>query len=68
MKRSEQIKQWAEDLTIEQMRPILETLVDFTIDAEQISISFAKNIPYWSNTGEPLVEGQEPFEDDETDG
>jgi hypothetical protein len=65
VKRDEKIKQWASNLTAEQMRPALEELVDFAIDAEMVS--FPREFPYWSNTGEPLIAGQNPFPDDGDD-
>lgn len=56
----EKLVDWSAKLTNEQMAPLLVELIDFAIDAEMVSIGDA---PYWSNTGEPLIEGQLPFAD-----
>lgn len=66
MNRIERLTQWANSLTEEQMRPILTELVDFAIDAEMVGFWDDCKAPYWSNSGEPLIEGQQPWpEEDE---
>ena len=62
-KYREPIKHWLENLTAEQMKPFLVNLIDFSIDAEMVS--FGDLAPYWSNTGEPLVEGQKCYLDED---
>ena len=62
MNRLEMIDEWVEKLTNEEMRPLLVELVDFGIDAEMIS--FGDLAPYWSNSGDALIDGQIVFADD----
>jgi hypothetical protein len=64
MTKSERIEKWASELSAEEMRPALITLVEFAIDAEQVALGEA---PYWTGSGDALVECQKPFEfeDDE---
>jgi hypothetical protein len=63
MNKGERVKQWADDLTESQMRPLLVELVFFAMAAEVVSIS--ELAPYWSNSGEPLIECQKAFSDEE---
>jgi hypothetical protein len=59
----EKLTVWAAGLTAEQMRPLLVELADYAVDSEMVSIyDFA---PYWSHTGDPLIEGQKTHEDDD---
>lgn len=64
MTRTERIEAWAKDLTAEQMRRVLVELVDFAVDAEMVSFWDSALVPYWSNTGDPLVDGQQTYEED----
>ena len=57
--RLKRIEQWASDLTAEQMRPLLVELVEFAMDADMVN--FPEQAPYWSHTGDALVDGQSPF-------
>lgn len=63
--REKRIEKWAKGLKAKEMRPLLVELVEFGITAEEVS--FYKNDlhPCWSNTGEPLIEGQECYEDED---
>lgn len=55
------IEQWADGLTKEQLVAVAVELVDFAIDAEMVAFWEAPEYvaPYWDNTGEPLVAGQQ---------
>lgn len=63
MNKSEKIKQWVSRLTADDMRHALVELIEFAIDAEEVS--FPDLAPYWSNTGEPLVPGHVTFAEDD---
>lgn len=58
---SGRVQDWAENLSAEQMRPLLAELVIFAIEAEMVK--FPELAPYWSNTGDPLIAGQKTFKD-----
>lgn len=53
---------WAADLTAEQMRPLLVELADYAVDSEMVSIGDLA--PYWSHTGDPLIDGQKTWTDE----
>ena len=66
--KREIVTKWAEGLTEDQMRAVLiGLLLDFAIEAEYVRVG--NNASYYEATGEPLVEGQEPWveESDEPD-
>ena len=63
MAKTAQIQKWADELTPEQMRTLLVELTDFAYEAEHVRIGDLA--PYWEATGEPLVEGQKTWSDDD---
>lgn len=62
MGKTEQIQKWANELTAEQMRPLLVELTYFACEAEQVCLG--NLAPYWEATGEPLIEGQKTWAED----
>lgn len=56
---------WTKTLNKKQMRTILLELVEFAICAEEVSFWDDTLSPYWSATGEPLIEGQQTHSDQE---
>ena len=62
MSKTEQVQKWADNLTPEQMRPLLVELTCFACEAEQVRLGGLA--PYWEATGEPLVAGQKTWMDD----
>ena len=65
MNRRERLKAWATELSAEQMHSVIVELVCFAIDAEMISFSDETLAPYWSNDGEPVIDGQNIFPEEE---
>ncbi len=57
----DKIRQWASNLTEDETREALIQLVEFGIETD--SIYFGKN-PYWESCGEPLVPGQQLYNDE----
>ena len=64
MNRREMIKAWAVLLTEDSVKTLLVELVADAMDGEMVSFSDESGVPYWSNTGDPLVEGQVPYPED----
>lgn len=54
------LQKWADALTESEMRLLVQELVVELMEGEQIS--FGDLAPYWKNTGDPIVQGQEPWE------
>lgn len=67
MSRKERLELWAAALTEEQAKAVLVELVSDGIECETVSFWDDSLAPYWSNCGDPLVDGQSCFppEDDE---
>lgn len=61
MRKEDRVREWVRKLTVKEMRPLLVELVEFAMESEMVS--FPDLAPYWGNTGEPLVEGQQTFSD-----
>lgn len=57
------LTKWALALSAEQMRPLIIELVEFAMKAEMVNIGDLA--PYWDDTGEPLIGGQQIHEDEE---
>ena len=56
------VYKWAKKLTAKQMREVLIELIEFAETSEMVSINDVA--PYWSNSGEPLVDGQKIWNDE----
>jgi len=54
------LKKWADALTESEMRLLVQELVVELMDSEQVT--FGDLAPYWRASGDPLVQGQEPWE------
>lgn len=65
MNRKERIKLWAEKLTEEQAKSALCLLVDGAVDSEDINFWDDSIAPYWGATGDPLIEGQDCWPEEE---
>lgn len=65
MDRRERIAVWSKSLTEDQMRNLIIDLVDYNIQSEIISFYDDCLAPYWDDSGEPLVEGQEIYPHEE---
>lgn len=65
MAESKQIKSWAAALTPEQLLQLVEELTQECIYSEVVRFWGTCKAPYWEATGEPLVEGQKCFEEEE---
>lgn len=63
MGKTERIQKWANELTPEQMRPLVVELAQLACDAEYVRVGDLA--PYWEATGEPLVDGQKTWADDD---
>jgi hypothetical protein len=57
---AEKAKAWAASLSDAQKQSLLVELLDYAVDAEMVSMG--DHAPYWSASGDPLIEGQEPFD------
>lgn len=62
----EKINEWVSNLTEEQLREITPKLIECAMDSEFINFWQSEDniAPYWEGSGEPLVEGQQCYEDD----
>lgn len=65
MKRKDRLKDWATDLTEEQKIDVIVNMVDHAIDIEYVKFYDDSLVPYYDGDGEPIVEGQEPYEDED---
>lgn len=63
-KQYERIVEWVKNLSTQEMRELLPTLIQDEIMAEQVSFHDGCLAPYWSNTGDPIVDGQKVWEDE----
>ena len=54
------LNKWAEALTESEMRRLIQELVVELMEEERIA--FGDLAPYWRAGGDPLVQGQEPWE------
>lgn len=55
--------EWAQDLSEDQLRCLVVKLVSYLEDVDYVK--FGNRAPYWTSCGEPLVEGQVPFDDED---
>lgn len=62
--REARLKKWASQLTREQLEKAVVELADEVIMAEDLSFYDSNLAPYWTHSGEPLVEGQKIRETD----
>lgn len=59
------ISEWAHDLTEAQAKKLLAELVYRGIETEDISFYIDALAPYCAHSGDPLVEGQKKYPDEE---
>lgn len=64
MTRYERLSEWAQHVPVNEMAELLVSLIDASIDSEDISFFEDCKAPYWSMTGEPLIKGQKPYGND----
>lgn len=65
MNNRERLQKWASELTEEQAKDLLVDLVVHGIGAEDISFYSDTLSPYWKHCGDPLVEGQKTYSDED---
>ena len=63
--RKERVKAWASLLGEDEKVKLLVDLALDSVCTETVSFPEGALAPYWSATGEPLVEGQDCWPDDE---
>ena len=63
MRVREKIEKWADELSEEQMKKVLVGLTEECCLSEMVRLGDLA--PYWEATGDPLVEGQKTWSDDE---
>lgn len=63
-KLKERFVNWASQLTKEQMVQVIYELGSFCCMAEEVSFHSEALAPYWSNTGDSLVEGQKTYNEE----
>lgn len=56
------LENWAESLNESQLRVLTFQLVKYLVEIDEVRL---KRVPYWISTGDPLVEGQNPFSDED---
>lgn len=64
MYRRRKLHAWASKLTKEQLIEVAIISINQGIEAEQFSFYADSLAPYWSDSGEPIVVGQQPFKED----
>jgi len=60
------INEWADALTEAQAKQALKDVIENSVETELINFPEDALAPYWNSDGEPVVEGQECWEDEES--
>jgi hypothetical protein len=63
--QEERIKAWAGKLTARQARTALAELVERCCETEELRFWEGCLAPFWETTGDPLVEGQRTWPEDD---
>ena len=61
----ERLEKWASELTPEQSKKLIVAMVEDAVLCENVRFWDDSLAPYWEATGDPLVDGQDCFPDDE---
>lgn len=62
--KHEKVVDWVESLSVEQLQQALTNTVEYMIDTDDIQFPEEALAPYWESCGEPLVFGQQVWEDE----
>ena len=63
--RDARIKKWASSLTKKQSTALFVALIVESINSESVRFPEGCLAPYWEGNGEPLIEGQKTWADEE---
>lgn len=63
MKNQQAFNEWLKNLTNEQKNKVINELFSEALNAEIVAMGDIS--PYWDSTGEPLVDGQKCWRDDD---
>lgn len=63
--KTKRIEAWARKLTAKQAKTALAELVERCCEIEEICFYPHNLAPYWETTGDPLVEGQQAWPEDD---
>ena len=59
----QRLEEWARGLSQDQAVKLIAELGQVLHDSEEVSMPYDCIAPYWSNTGDPLIEGQKTYEE-----
>jgi hypothetical protein len=62
----ERLKAWTNNLSEDQLRAGLLEAVAYMVASEELNFWDDSLAPYWECTGEPFIEGQKCFKDDDS--
>jgi len=65
MNTTQRIQKWAAELSTEQSISLIVDLVAEHINSELIRFPDAALSPYWIHSGDPLVDGQQTYSEDD---